>query len=114
MRRLDLVGSACSSSVFRWMKTFLMVFASCKMKRTTVEIWDVTALKKNQRKSRKGGYLENLRSWFIVRFGIFGHQVNILRHSVDTFIVSNLGKKYKLVLVIIKHHKDLKIILKKN
>ena len=53
MRRLDLVGSACSSSVFRWMKTFLMVFASCKMKRTTVEIWDVTALKKKIKENQE-------------------------------------------------------------
>lgn len=28
MRRLDFVGSACSSSVFLWMKTFFMVLAS--------------------------------------------------------------------------------------
>lgn len=30
MRRLDFVGSACSSSVFLWMKTFFMVLASYK------------------------------------------------------------------------------------
>lgn len=38
----------------------------------------------------KNSYLKNLRSWFIVCLCIFGHQVNILGHSINTFIVPNL------------------------
>lgn len=48
--------------------------------------------KENEEKKR--GYLENLRSWFVVCFGIFGHQINVLCHGIDTFVVSNLFKQY--------------------
>lgn len=36
MRRLDLVGSACSISVFLWAKTFLIVFASLRENKPTL------------------------------------------------------------------------------
>lgn len=89
MRRLDLVGSACSSSVLRWMKTFFMVLASCAIRKQSV-ICRVMQCPQEEKHKEKQIYLKNLRSWFIVCFGIFGHQVHILGHSINSFIVSIL------------------------